>query len=143
MQVPSGDLIDVPATFPRVLGHPVIRLTEQQVPAGPVAPTSRDRDLLLVVAQRKPGLLGRDGGSSTAVTSTSDGTTVATSEAASSAATGAQVSGPSNKLCTSTKAASTRPPSTRSTVRRCPSPMPANNVARERSRAVSAHRLLI
>src|SRR5262249_28448264 len=60
VQMPAGDPLDVPTTFPGLLRHAVIRRPEQQIPAWPVVPATRYRNLLLVVAQRKPGLLGRD-----------------------------------------------------------------------------------
>src|SRR2546430_1608992 len=58
--MPPGDLLDDPATFPGLLRRVVIRRPEQQIPARPVVPPVRYRNLLLVVAQRKPRLLGRD-----------------------------------------------------------------------------------
>src|SRR6266498_4272227 len=58
--MPAGNLLDVPTTFPGLLRHAVIRRPEQQIPAWPVVPATRHRNLLLVVAQRKPRLLGRD-----------------------------------------------------------------------------------
>src|SRR6266498_3462018 len=58
--MPAGNLLDVPTTFPGLLRHAVIRRPEQQIPAWPGVPATRHRNLLLVVAQRKPRLLGRD-----------------------------------------------------------------------------------
>ena len=54
VQMPAGDLLNVPTTFPGLLRHAVIRRPEQQIPAWPVVPATRHRNLLLVVAQRKP-----------------------------------------------------------------------------------------
>src|SRR4051794_20921418 len=68
-----------------------------------------------------PTTRGQNGGSSDSVTSTSDGTPVTAPRAASLAATGAQLNGPSNKLCTSTNAGAPSPPFPTSTAGRYPS----------------------
>src|SRR4051812_39162451 len=54
-----------------------------------------------------PTTRGQNGGSSEFVTSTSDGVAVTAPRDASLAATGAQLRGPSSKLCTSTNAGAT------------------------------------